>query len=158
MVIEHISALCQLWAGTGITFIYCNYKEPQTTTTYMRLALKQLCRTMQSLPSGLHRVYEQQYKNDSQPRYDELRSTFLTIIQSLGCIFFVVDALDECTLEGRKKLCQSLMSITDITSTSTGQGTVKFFVTSRKESDIEQAFQQKAIPTIQIEATKSIAI
>ena len=147
-MIEHLSALCELSAGTSTTFVYCNYKEPQTTTTYMRLALKQLCRTMQSLPPRLREAYNNHYKKDSQPKYDELRSIFLAIIQSLGHVFFVVDALDECTLDERKNLCKFLLSLTD------SQGTVKLFVTSRKESDIELSFQQKAIPTIEIEAAK----
>ena len=46
------------------------------------------------------------------------------------------------------------MSITDIASASTSQGAVKVFITSWKELDIEQAFQQKVIPTIEIEAAK----
>ena len=152
LVIEHLSALCELSAGSGITFVYCNYKESRTITTYISIALKQLCRTMQSLPPGLQETYNKHYKNDSQPKYEELRDIFLAIIQQLGCVFFVVDALDECTLDERKNLCEFLLSITDIASSS--QETVKFFITSRKESDIERAFQQKAIPTIEIEATK----
>ena len=150
-MIEHLSALCELTEGTGITFVYCNYKESRTTTAYISLALKQLCRTMQSLPPGLQELYKQHYKNDSQPKYDELRKLFLAVIQQLGCVFFVVDALDECTADERKNLCAFLLNITDIAST---QNTTKLFVTSRKESDIEQVFQQKAIPTIEIEATK----
>ena len=152
-MIEHLSALCGISAGsgTGITFLYCNFQEPRTTTTYISLALKQLCRTMQSLPHQLREVYEQHYRNDSQPKYDELRNLFLTIIQQLGCVFFVVDALDECTLDERNNLCRFLLSITD---TSTSRGTVKLFVTSRRESDIERAFRQKLIPTIEIEAKK----
>lgn len=62
-----------------------------------------------------------------------------------------VDALDECTLDQRKGLCEFIFSISD---TSTSQGTVKLFVTSRKESDIELAFQQNSIQTIEVEAAK----
>ena len=106
---------------------------------------------MQSLPSTLQEVYKQHYKNDCQPKYDELRNIFLTITQQLGHVFFVVDALDECTLEERKNLCEFFLSIIN---TGTSQGTVKLFVTSRQEPDIEQAFRQKAIPIIKIEAAK----
>ena len=109
---------------------------------------------MQSLPSKLQEVYEQHYRNDSQPKYKELRDLFLAIMQQFGCVYFVVDALDECTPDEREGLCKFLLSITEIASTSTSQETVKVFITSRKESDIERAFQQKGIPTIEIEATK----
>ena len=101
------------------------------------------------LPPGLQEVYEHHYKSDSQPKYDELRNIFLAIIKQLDCMFFVVDALDECTLDERKNFCKFLLSITD-----TSTGIVKLFVTSRKESDIERAFQQKAIQKIEIEAAK----
>ena len=123
---------------------------------YIRLALKQLCRTMQSLPPKLQKAYEQHYRNKSQPKYDELRSIFLAIIQQFGRIFFVLDALDECTLDQRKDLCKFILSLVDTSGTSTdaSQGTVKLFVTSRRESDIERAFQQKSIPTIEVEAAK----
>ena len=106
---------------------------------------------MQPLPLKLQEVYEKHYKNHGQPKYDELRNIFLESIQQLGCVYFVVDALDECTLDDRKNLCKFFLSITE---SSTSQKTVKLFVTSRKEPDIEQAFQQQVIPTIEIEAAK----
>ena len=43
------------------------------------------------------------------------------------------------------------LSITN-TSTGTSQGIVKLFITSRKEPDIERAFQQNSIPTIEVKA------
>ena len=109
---------------------------------------------MQCLPPKLQEVYEHHYRNDSQLDYKELRNLFLAVMQQFGCVYFVVDALDECTPDEREGLCKFLLSITDIASTSTSQETVKVFITSRRESDIERAFQQKGIPTIEIEATK----
>ena len=153
LVIEHLSARYQLSADTGMAFIYCNYKESRTTIAYMRIALKQLCRTMQSIPPTLQAVYQQHYSNDSQPMYDELRTVFLAIIRQFGRIFIVLDALDECTLDQRKELCDFLFSITATTSTGAG-GIVKLFVASRKEPDIERAFRQKSIPTIEVAAAK----
>ena len=156
LVIEHLSALYQPSANTGIAFVYCNYKESRTTTTYIRSALKQLCRTVQSLPPELQEVYKQNHNNDRQPKYNELRNVFLAIIRQFGRIFFVLDALDECTPDQRRDLCEFLLSIanTNTTSTGTSQGIVKLFVTSRKESDIERTFQPQSIPTIEVEAAK----
>ena len=151
LVVEHLSHY-QLSMDTGTTFVYCNYTESRTTLTYMRLALKQLCRAIQSFPDELQEVYSRCYSNHSQPKYDELRTVFLAIIQQFGRIFFVLDALDECTSEQRKGLCDFMLSLVDPTGTS--QRIVKLFVTSRKESDIEQAFQQKSIPTIEVETAK----
>ena len=109
---------------------------------------------MQLLPPKLQKAYEKHYRNHSQPKYDELRNIFFTSIQQLGRVFLVVDALDECTPNERKDLCRFFLSITTDTSTSTSQETVKLFLTSRKESDIEHAFQRQVIPIIETEATK----
>ena len=123
---------------------------------YIRLALKQLCRTMQFLPLKLQELYGQSYANHSQPKLDELKIVFLAILQQRGRIFFVLDALDECTLDQRKDLCEFILSIvaTASSSPSTSQGIVKLFVASRKESDIQQAFQRNSMPTIEVEAAK----
>ena len=119
--------------------------------TYIRLALKQLCRTMQSLPPELQELYVQHDGNDSQPKYAELKAVFLAVIKQFDRIFFVLDALDECTLDQRKDLCEFILSIAGTTS---NQGIVKLFIASRKVPDIERAFQQKSIPTIEVEAAK----
>ena len=139
-----------------MTFIYCNYKESRTTATYIRMALKQLCRAMQSLPLELQDVYNKHYYNDSYPKYDELRVAFLAIIQQFGRIFFVLDALDGCRSDQRKDLCDFILSLASTASTDTNQGIVKLFITSRKEPDIEQAFLRKSIPIIQIEVTSTL--
>ena len=106
---------------------------------------------MKSLPPALQEVFERHYHNYSQPKYDELRTVFLATIQQFGVIFFVVDALDECPMNARQDLCNFFLSIT---STITSQGVVKLFIMSRKEPDIEQAFRQKSIPIIEVEAAK----
>lgn len=162
MVIEHLSTLYQFSADTGITFIYCNYKEPQTTIAYLRLALKQLGQTMQSLPPELQDVHRRHSPRkhrpkrlmESQPTYGELRIAFLAIIRQLGRVFFVLDALDECSVDQRKDLCDFILSVANTTSIGTCQGIVKLFITSRKELDIEQAFQQEFVSTIEIAAAK----
>ena len=166
-MIEHLSARYQLTTDTGMTFVYCNYKESRTTTTYIRLALKQLCRTMQSFPLELQQMYKLHHRNDSQPSYDELRNVFLAIIQQFDCIIFVLDALDECTFDQRKEICTFFSDIVEFNISSTSahtpaslgnrnptSRTVKLFVTSRKEPDIERVFKQKSFPKIEIEAAK----
>ena len=109
---------------------------------------------MQFLPPELEEVYERHDEKDTRPRYDELRHVFLAVIQQFGRIFFVLDALDECTPDQRKDLCDFFLNIANTASTGTSQGIVNIFIASRKASDIERAFQQKSIPTIEVEATK----
>ena len=171
-MIDHLSALYELSANTGLTFIYCNYKETRATTTYIKLAVKQICRRMEHLPHQLQESYKKHYKNDSQPTIEELGSIFLAIALQFNSIFLVLDALDECTLDQRAELCTffsdlvesnvhstggPLRSTTTFSfgspkPTSTSRGVVKLFVTSRKEPDIARAFLLKSFPTIEIEA------
>lgn len=87
-------------------------------------------------------------------RYDRLKTAFRSTIQHFGCIYFVLDALDECTLDQRNEICEFISSITRTTSTDPSQGIVKVFVTSREKPNVEQHFQQQAIPTIEVEVGK----
>ena len=178
-MVEHLSALYQLSENTGVTFVYCNYKEPRTPATYIRLAMKQLCRRMQCLPPKLREVYEKHYQNDSQPNSEELQSIFLAIARHFNSMFLVLDALDECTPEQRAELCEFFCKIIELSATpnpsqsaqstpvsktenkmgntqlvKTNVCSIKLFVTSRKEPDIERVFRQRSFPKIEIEAKK----
>ena len=175
MVIDHL--LHELSTDTGVTFVYCNYKEPRAFAEYIKLAIKQICRGMKHLPHQLQEAYQNHYKNASQPSSEELRSIFLTVALQFKSMFLVLDALDECTPDQRVELSKFLSDIIisstpainvhgtsrgtpsnpgfgNRNSTSTSRGTIKFFVTSRKEPDIERAFLQKLFPKIEVEAAK----
>ena len=171
LVIDYISALYELSSDTGVTFIYCNYKESRASAAYIRLAIKQICRRMKCLPHKLQEVYERHYSNASQPSIDELKIIFRTIALQFNSMFLVLDALDECTLDQRADLCEFFSDVVEsnfhgisrsktFSGSSSGdrgpasRGIVKLFVTSRKEPDIERAFLQKSFPKIEIEAAK----
>lgn len=157
LVIDHLSALYELSMDTGVTFIYCNYKESRASEAYIRLAIKQICRRIKPLPHQLQETYKKHYQNASQPSSDELRNIFLTIALQFNTMFLVLDALDECTRDQREELCKFFSDITESNTSSaagTSRGTVKLFVASRREPDIERVFQQKSFPMIEVEATK----
>lgn len=158
-MIEHLSARYELSKAlnTGVTFLYCNYKESRTPTTYIRLAMKQLCRRMQTLPSSLYELYKKHYKSDSQPRLEELMSTFLAATEQFNRVFLVLDALDECSLDQRKDLLSHIVELITAPNYSikaTGYGIVKLIITSRKEADIEHILLQRTFPIIEIQAVK----
>ena len=108
---------------------------------------------MEPLPPKLIEIYEQHYKNHSQPRFQELQDIFRTIAHEFNSVFFVLDALDECTLEQRKDLCKFFAGIVEL-SPGIGNGIVKLFVASRKELDIQRAFERKSFPKFEVEAKK----
>ena len=132
---------------------------------------------MQPLPPKLQEVYEKHYQNHSQPNSEELRSVFLAIAKHCTSMFLVLDALDECSPDQRKELCEFFSNIIESSSAtadpslddsapacaggsdgtqqpSSSLGAIKLFVTSRKEPDIERVFRQKSFPTVEIEAKK----
>ena len=139
-----------------MTFIYCSYKEPRDSTAYIRLAIKQICRRIELFPSELQDSYKKHYRNHSEPSTEDLKAIFRAIAQKFSRMFLVLDALDECTQEQRGELCSFFFDIVAPKpgSKPTGRSTVKLFVTSRKEPDIERAFGKRSFPTIEIEAAK----
>ena len=105
------------------------------------------------MPPKLSKAYEQHYQNHSQPSSQELQNIFLATVQQCTSVFFVLDALDECTLGQRAELCEFFAEIVEL-STGTANGIVKLFVASRKELDIERAFLRKSFPKIEVQAAK----
>lgn len=169
---EHLSTLYELSKDSGIIFLYCNYQESRTPSTYIRLALKQLCRRMPRLPPALEQIHELHYKNHSQPTFTELGGVFSAVIEQFDRVFFILDALDECTQDQSKTLCEFVLGITKPKVISTAsqhietplngngqkpepsRGTLKVFMTSRDGPDLQRAFLQNSIRAIEVEATK----
>lgn len=114
--------------------------------------MKQLCRRMKPLPPRLEQLYKQHWESHSQPQFQELQDIFLAITQQLSSVFFVLDALDECTLDQRADICEFFTRTVELCTTS--NGLVKLFIASRKELDIERAFRRKSFPIIEVEAKK----
>lgn len=150
LVLEKLSAQYELSSNTGICFVYCNYKEPQETATYIKVLIKQLSRRMNELPAKLETLYDKHYLNASNPGYTELQSVLIGISKCFEKVFLVLDALDECADDQRREIFEVLQSI--VSPGKTNHGNVKLFVTSRREQDIQRAF--KSFPIIEIEAEK----
>ena len=106
---------------------------------------------MEPLPLEVVQLYVKHYSSLSQPRMSDLQDLFLALVQQLDRVFFVLDGLNECTLEQRAVLCKFFAEIVEC-STQKGRGIIKFFVASRKEPDIERVFLEKSFPAIEIDA------
>ena len=154
LVVDSLYAHYQLSPNTGIGYIYCSYTKSHTSLEYIRVVIKQLCRKMMPLPPILNQVYEKHYTNDSHPTFGELQDLFFALIRQLDSVFFVLDALDECTLDQRKEIYHFFSEIMKLRN-GAGNGIIKFFVTSRKESDIERAFLSMPSLKIEVKAAES---
>ena len=118
---------------------------------------------MDDLPPKLLSVYEKNYPNDRQPNLEELKSVFLAAAKCFNRMFLVLDALDECDPDQRVQLCDFFSNVVELSATAHNPPhksgviqpvcTIKLFVTSRKEPDIERLFEQKSFPTVELEAS-----
>ena len=156
-MIERISGLYELSQDIGVTFLYCNYKESREAVTYIRLAIKQLCRRMTSVPVELQTMYDAHFRNASEPNLDELRNVFIAISNHFKHVFLILDALDECNANQREDLLGFLTAVGTSqkdASTPSTRSSVKLFVTSRREEDIRCAFTGGAFPIIKIKANQ----
>ena len=117
---------------------------------------------MENLPTELLKLYARHFRNDSEPSLEELRALFIVVSQHFDRIFLTIDALDECSISQRQELCDFLKHIVNAPKPAKigsppkaeGSGTIKLFVTSRKEADIARAFGEAGFPRIEIEARK----
>ncbi|RAR13708.1 ankyrin repeat-containing protein [Stemphylium lycopersici] len=145
-VIEDLTAKNGLREDTAIAFAYYNYRNTQLKELHQIVGalVKQLCRRKDRIPHNL-----------LQTKHDGLsaslvgtQESFVPLVEDLYQVYVVVDALDECPEQERGGI------LAFITNIVTAQITchVKVFVTSRYETDIAKAFEDKQIPTIQIRA------
>jgi len=150
IVIDHISNLYAVDDDTAIVFAYYNYQNPNLENTEGLLGniIKQLCWKLEEVPTDLLTFYRTYSSNARNPGLEKLKEIFLSLCKHFKQTFIVIDALDECKATERTKilhlttvLCQSLPS-------------VKIFITSRKERDLEAWFSRNATPVIEVEAVK----
>ncbi|KAH8726167.1 hypothetical protein GQ44DRAFT_187871 [Phaeosphaeriaceae sp. PMI808] len=145
-VLEHITAQKELQKDTVICFAYYNYRHTQLgdVSGIIAALIKQLCRRRDSIPRSLLQI-----KDDAlSPSLVGTQERFVSLIEDLSEVFIVFDALDECPKRERKDILSFVTGVV----TALVPCRVKVFATSRREMDIAKAFQDKNIPTIQIQA------
>lgn len=147
---ETISEKFALSDDSAIAFAYCNFKEQYNPAAFVATFIKQIARSKEDLPAELEKLFDYHNRNARKPSYTELRQLFLEVSKHFNRVFVVLDALDEFDSRQRPDFIPFLRDIVKST-----EGTIKLFITSRKEADIERSFAD--VPTIQIEATKVAA-
>ena len=145
-MIEHVSSKRALDDHVGIAFAYYSYqvKEMQEDAFIISALIKQLCRQNHRVPEGFLKVKRDALTSFQLGNVD----SFIKAVEhyQLNEIFLVIDALDECPKVQRPAILKSLRGIVNHTRH------VKVFVTSRLETDIEEAFRQMKTGCVRIEA------
>ncbi len=149
-MLEHLTAKRALDEKTAICFAYYNYRTPelQDPSNIAAALAKQLCCKYEAIPQWLLR-----YKHDSRsPSTASSPETFVKLASEMNLkeVYIVIDALDECPEQERPRF------IALITKIISDLPCAKVFVTSRREGDIERAFTESKMPTIQVQ-TQSVA-
>lgn len=143
-ILEHITAEYALSAQTAISFAYCSYRTPglQDNSQILAALIKQLCRKKDSIPPWLLK-----FKHDSlSPSTASTPDTFISLAKGFEKVFVVIDALDECPKRERPDIIGSVIKIVNALPC------IKVFITSRRELDIVDVFENGSTPTIQIKA------
>lgn len=145
-VLEHITAQKELQKDTAICFAYYNYRDIQLgdATRIITAFIKQVCRKKDSIPQSLLQIKH----NALSPALVGTPEIFFSLIEDLSEVYIVFDALDECPEQERMDILGFITSAV----TAPVNCSVKVFVTSRRKMDIAKAFEDKNIPTIQIQA------
>lgn len=125
-----------------IAYFYCDFRDAnsQRPESVLGALLCQLSLQLKSWPSIIDESMKRHTAEDGRtnvPTYAELESLLMQVLNSTEGpdnerITLVVDALDECN--GRERLLQMLSSIHETVNN------VRVFVTSRREPDIQQIF------------------
>jgi ankyrin repeat domain-containing protein 50 len=142
----------------GVAFAYFKYdsSESQQPSRVVSTFIKQLCWKKEQIPQHLLDFYHTYDRDVRTPAFDKYKDNFFRLVKSFDQIFLVIDALDECNqddqngIQNREQIMDFIFHLAD------DMPCAKFFVTSRRETDITDAFACHQTPTIQIEA-KNVA-
>ncbi|KAF9780340.1 hypothetical protein IL306_000625 [Fusarium sp. DS 682] len=87
----------------GLAYIYCNFQRQNEQKVESLLAnlLKQVAERQFSPPESLKALYDQHKHERTHPSFDEVSSTFQSVVAIHARVFVVVDAVDECQASDR---------------------------------------------------------
>jgi hypothetical protein len=138
----------------GVAFAYFKYDSPesQQPSRVVSTFIKQLCWKQEQIPQHLLDFYHTYDRDVRTPAFDKYKDNFFRLAKSFDQIFLVIDALDECKQDEQKGIQNREHIMNFIFNLAEDMPCAKFFVTSRRETDITDAFARHQTPTIQIEA------
>jgi hypothetical protein len=136
-IIQHLQHMCSNQLKNALAYYYFDFNTTakQELSAYISSIISQLCAQLNIVPSHIKQVYERCSYGKLQASVDDLKEMLFCVIEALGHVFIVIDALDECPQNGDRE--QLLAVISDMKSRSLDN--LHVLVTSRCEPDIEEA-------------------
>ncbi|QYT03017.1 ANK_REP_REGION domain-containing protein [Trichoderma simmonsii] len=139
-VIDHLPATRQQEAdyNEGFAYFYCSRSDPerQQTKYILRSYVSQLARVPNHptmIEKNIYTIYLKARKEKRGLSTIECETALIELINFYSRTILVLDALDECEMDTRETLARVLRNLVD-----KGKGTIKVFIASRKEADIEE--------------------
>jgi hypothetical protein len=108
----------------------------------MATLVKQLCQRKHDIPSYLLQIMH----DARSPSLVGSQEYFLSLAESFSEVFVVFDALDECPERKRQEILGFIVEVV----TTPIPCRIKVFATSRRETDITEAFVRNHVPTVEI--------
>ncbi|KAL8906512.1 MAG: hypothetical protein Q9207_001998 [Kuettlingeria erythrocarpa] len=134
-----------LGLNIGVAVVYISYNDPEQTLHNLTTSLlKQLVQEQEEVPNRLRELYERHYQQNSTPTPEEISEVTRIIIDAYDNVFFVVDALDECSDEIRWGLLEFLRQF---------QSSAQIMITSRSLDSIGEELE--GFELIEIKAHRS---
>lgn len=122
----------------GIACLFCSYKRQneQSPADLFASLLKQLVQERPVLPDVVKALYESHSERETRPSFGELSAVLRSVVDSNSRVFFVIDALDECTNVGRarERLLREIFKLQK-------QTRISLFATSRFIPEIKRDFE-----------------
>jgi hypothetical protein len=113
IAIEHLCRTAQ--ADVGLAYLFCNYKSQVDQSVYGLLSalLKQLVQSRIDITAPVKHLYDHHSKQKSRPFLDEIFTSLSTICSHYTGVYFVVNALDECSDQDgtRSRLVEKLRDL-----------------------------------------------
>jgi NACHT domain len=116
----------------GWAYYYCYFGRNQDEShPFLRWIISQLCRQLKYIPEELRQLSNR----GTEPGYNDLLEVLSTIFRRFRRVYIVIDAVDES--QDRRFLLDLLIK----TASDDAFEKVRLLVMSRKELDIQQAFE-----------------
>ncbi|KAH0564805.1 hypothetical protein GP486_001807 [Trichoglossum hirsutum] len=131
--------------SVGIAVIYLKYNDPdQTLGNLLGSLARQLVEDQLVTPKPLQELYERHHARGTPPSQDDISGMLLSLMEMYTDVFFIIDALDECSEEIRWGLVEKLRGF---------QPKVRLMITSRFLDSIEEELE--GFERLEIKANKA---
>ncbi|KAG9558105.1 hypothetical protein KCU71_g10405, partial [Aureobasidium melanogenum] len=146
-LINHIRLNYATEKQTALCFAYLSFTDEQfqDLTPLIALLLKQVIKQHGTVPKQLLKAKQE----GDKPTSVSNTNMFLSVAKLYQRIFIVIDGLDECSEDRRSPILDFIVKTLRESSS-----TVKLFVSSRKEYDIDNRFIHLNTPAIELEPGK----